>query len=65
MLAIGDGVDIPMLDAPAFVTSPTRDNFTCFAPVFGLGRDLTDDLIQTLVDAAREQWGLVWMGMEP
>jgi hypothetical protein len=65
MLAIGDGVDIPMLDAPGFVTSPTRDGFTCFVPVFGIGIDLTDDLMKTLVETAREQWGLVWMGMEP
>jgi hypothetical protein len=65
MMEIDSGEFEPVLDVPAFVTSPARDAFRCFVPVVGLGGEMAQDRIGALLDAASAAWGLTWMGVEP
>jgi hypothetical protein len=60
-----EGSGTPVLDVPAFVSDPTRESFRCFVPVVSLGGDLTDEMVDQLVEQARDRWSVVWMGVEP
>jgi hypothetical protein len=57
--------DAQFLDVPAFVTAATRDGFHCFVPLIGIDDVLADVSIDDVVQAARQAWGVVWMGVEP
>lgn len=65
MVAIDVSEFLAVLDGPAFVTSATRDAFECFVPLFGLQGHISPSFSGRLVEAAREEWGLTWVGIEP
>lgn len=56
---------IPVLDVPGYVTDPTVTGLRLYVPVVSLGGGLTVGMGQQLVDAARDRWAIVWMGIEP
>jgi len=61
---VAGGAELLALDLPAFVQDPSAGGFTCNVAVVNLTADLNDQLAQTLVAAARDSWGVVWLGIE-
>jgi hypothetical protein len=60
----GGGADLIALDLPAFVHDASSTGFTCNVAVVNVGADFTDQLNQLLVAAARDSWGVIWLGIE-
>jgi hypothetical protein len=54
-----------VLDVPAFVSDPETKQFGCWLPVVRLDGMLEDADADHLVEAAKEFWDVVWMGVEP